>query len=61
VLVDSGKLEWAAHLRETGSTIAEVVEKTGIPRTSLYRHLPRRRVLAVTADGRPAAEQEPEP
>ena len=42
VLVDPGKLEWAAHLRETGSTIAEIIEKTGIPRTSLYRHLPPR-------------------
>ena len=42
VLVDSAKLEWAAHLRDSGSTIAEVVEKTGIPRTSLYRHLPPR-------------------
>ena len=42
VLIDSAKLEWATHLRDTGSTIAEIVEKTGIPRTSLYRHLPPR-------------------
>jgi DNA invertase Pin-like site-specific DNA recombinase len=53
VLVDPGKLEWAAHLRETGSTIAEIIEKTGIPRTSLYRHLPPRPDPAITADGGP--------
>lgn len=43
VVVDPAKLEWAANLRETGNTIAEIVAKTGIPRTSLYRHLPPRR------------------
>ena len=42
VVVDPAKLAWAAHLRETGNTIAEIVAKTGIPRTSLYRHLPPR-------------------
>jgi DNA invertase Pin-like site-specific DNA recombinase len=39
VLVSSAQIEWAAHLRENGHTIAEIVEKTRIPRTSLYRHL----------------------
>lgn len=42
VTVDSNKLAWAAHLRDEGHTIAEIVSKTGIPRTSLYRHLPPR-------------------
>jgi DNA invertase Pin-like site-specific DNA recombinase len=51
VLVDRDKLEYAAHLRDQGDTIAEIVTKTGIPRTSLYRHLPPRPVPAVTADG----------
>ncbi len=51
VLVDAGKLGYAAHLRDTGHTIAEIVTKTGIPRTSLYRHLPPRHPRAVTADG----------
>ena len=60
VLVDAGKLEWAAHLRETGSTIAEIIEKTGIPRTSLYRHLPPRREPAITADGGPAVDRDAE-
>ncbi|WJZ68353.1 recombinase family protein [Kocuria rosea] len=34
------KLAYAAHLRESGHTLAEIVAKTGITRTSLYRHLP---------------------
>jgi len=48
VLVDPAKVQWAAHLRESGHTIAEIVEKTGIPRTSLYRYLPPRPAPAVT-------------
>lgn len=51
VLVDAAKLEWAADLRDRGDTIAEIVTKTGIPRTSLYRHLPPRPEPAVTASG----------
>ena len=51
VLVDAAKLEWAAHLRDQGDTIAEIVNKTGIARTSLYRHLPPRPAPAVRADG----------
>lgn len=50
VTVDAAKLEWAQHLRESGCTIAEIVEKTGIPRTSLYRHLPARPAQGLTAD-----------
>lgn len=49
VTVDPGKIEWAAHLRDQGHTIAEIVEKTGIPRTSLYRHLPPRGSRGVAA------------
>jgi DNA invertase Pin-like site-specific DNA recombinase len=51
------KLDYAAHLRDSGQTIAEIVAKTGIPRTSLYRHLPPRAAPTVTADSR-AAETE---
>jgi len=51
VLVDPAKLAWAAHLRDTGHTIAEIVSRTGIPRTSLYRHLPPRPPEPVTAGG----------
>lgn len=41
-VVDPDKLAYAAHLRETGHTIGEIVSKSGIARTSLYRHLPPR-------------------
>jgi DNA invertase Pin-like site-specific DNA recombinase len=58
VLVDPTKLGWAVHLRDTGSPIAEIVKKTGIARTSLYRHLPPRPAPAVRADGSPAVERD---
>jgi DNA-binding transcriptional ArsR family regulator len=51
VLVDAAKLNYAAHLRDSGATIAEIVAKTGIPRSSLYRHLPPRAAPALTAGG----------
>lgn len=51
VVVDADKLDYAAHLRNSGSTIAEIVAKTGITRSSLYRHLPPRGAPAVTTDG----------
>ena len=51
VVVDPAKLAWAAHLRDTGHTIAEIVSMTGIARTSLYRHLPPRPPEPVTAGG----------
>ncbi len=35
--------------------IAEIVAKTGIPRTSVYRHLPPRPPEPVTAGELPAA------
>ena len=51
VVVDPTKLAYAAHLRDTGHTVAEIVAKTGIARTSLYRHLPPRPPEPVTAGG----------
>ena len=48
-VVDADKLAYAAHLRDTGHTIAEIVAKTGITRTTLYRHLPPRPPVSVTA------------
>jgi DNA invertase Pin-like site-specific DNA recombinase len=49
VIVDAGKIEWAAHLRDhDGLTVAQIVAKTGIPRTSLYRHLPPRATSPVS-------------
>ncbi len=49
------KLDYAAHLRAAGHTIAEIVTKTGIPPASLYRHLPPRPPEPVTAGELPAA------
>jgi DNA invertase Pin-like site-specific DNA recombinase len=57
VLIDTAKIEWAAHLRDRGHTIAEIVEKTGIARSSLYRHLPPRPAPALTAAGTPPDER----
>ncbi|WP_248761356.1 recombinase family protein [Pseudarthrobacter sp. SSS035] len=41
-VVDPGKLEHAALLRANGSSIREITTKTGLKRTTLYRHLPPR-------------------
>ena len=59
VLVDLAKLDYAAHLRDSGHTIAEIVTKTGIPRTSLYRHLPPRPAPPVTAADTTTAAETP--
>ena len=48
-VVGTDKLSYAEHLREHGHTMAEIVAKTGIARTSLYRHLPPRSPEPVTA------------
>jgi len=55
VRVDAAKLDYAAHLRAAGHTVAEIVTKTGIARTSLYRHLPPRPPDPVTAGELPVA------
>ena len=48
-VVDPDKLAWAVHLREAGDTIAQITTKTGITRTTLYRHLPPRPAEQLTA------------
>ncbi|WP_314036999.1 recombinase family protein [Dietzia sp. CH92] len=58
-VVDPDKLAYAEHLRDNGHTIAEIITKTGITRTTLYRHLPPRPEEPVTA--RPATTDRPEP
>jgi DNA invertase Pin-like site-specific DNA recombinase len=60
-VVDADKLAYAAHLRESGHTIAEIVAKTGITRTTLYRHLPPRAAEPVTAGPVTAADPDPDP
>ncbi len=47
-VVDPDKLAYAVNLREAGHSIAEIVSKTGITRTSLYRHLPPRPAPRLT-------------
>ncbi|MEX5271790.1 helix-turn-helix domain-containing protein [Kocuria sabuli] len=60
-VVDPDKLAYAAHLHESGHTITEIVAKTGITRTTLYRHLPPRAPEPVTAEPVTAAEPDPGP
>jgi DNA invertase Pin-like site-specific DNA recombinase len=60
-VLDADKLAYAAHLREQGDTIAEIVTKTGIARTSLYRHLPPRPVEALTVAPGPDRPAHPDP
>ena len=52
-VVDADQLAYAAHLRASGHTISQIVAKTGITRTSLYRHLPKREPEMLTASGSP--------
>ena len=49
-VVDPAKLRYAEHLRNEGYSMREIVEETGIARTSLYRHLPPRPVDTHTAE-----------
>ncbi|WP_458782321.1 recombinase family protein [Arthrobacter sp. D3-16] len=41
-VVDANKLQHAALLREKGFSMKEITSKTGLARTTLYRHLPPR-------------------
>jgi DNA invertase Pin-like site-specific DNA recombinase len=47
-VVDPDKLAYAAHLRDTGHSIADLVAKSGIACTSLYRYLLPRASAQVT-------------
>lgn len=60
LLIDHAKLGYAAHLRDSGDTIAEIVAKTGIARSSLYRHLPPRPAPTVTAAAGDPAGRRPD-
>ncbi len=48
-LLDPAVLAYAAHLRDAGDSMAQIVVKTGMTRSSLYRYLPPRQPVAVTA------------
>ncbi len=48
-LLDPAVLAYAAQLRDAGDSMAQIVAKTGMTRSSLYRYLPPRQPVAVTA------------
>lgn len=48
-VVDPDKLAYAEHLRGEGYSVGQIVAKTGITRSSLYRHLPPRPPQTLTA------------
>ncbi|BAH50600.1 recombinase family protein [Rhodococcus opacus] len=58
-VVTDAQLAYATQLRDGGATIAEITGKTGLTRSTLYRHLPPRPAQTLTADA--AAEQKPSP
>ena len=60
-VVDPHMLDYAIRLRDGGDSINEIVAKTGITRTTLYRHLPPRPPEPVTAGGTPPQERDAPP
>ncbi len=56
-VVSAHQLQHAEHLRQAGDTINQIVVKTGITRSSLYRHLPARPTEPVTAAGPAPADR----
>jgi len=48
-LLDPVVLAYAVHLRDAGDSMAQIVTKTGMTRSSLYRYLPARPPVAVMA------------
>jgi len=47
-LLDPAVLAYAAHLRDAGDSMAQIVAETGMTRSSLYRYLPPRRPPLLT-------------
>jgi len=48
-LLDPVVLVYAAHLRDAGHTMTQIVAETGMTRSTLYRYLPPRPPPLVTA------------
>ncbi len=48
-VVSDELLQYAQHLRDSGYSIGDIITKTGISRTTLYRHLPPRPPDLLTA------------
>ncbi|MFZ2177961.1 MAG: recombinase family protein [Rhodococcus sp. (in: high G+C Gram-positive bacteria)] len=55
-VVTDAQLAYATSLRDGGATIPEIVAKTGLTRSTLYRHLPPRPAEALTAAPDPIEE-----
>lgn len=57
-VVDPKKLAYAVHLRDVdGVSMSEIVERTGLSRATLYRHMPARPEPVPTASGTAPAER----
>lgn len=61
-VVTDAQLAYATQLRDGGATISEITDKTGLTRSTLYRHLPSRppKTLAVdtaTAEEKPRSQR----
>ncbi|PTR38982.1 resolvase-like protein [Rhodococcus sp. OK611] len=54
----AAQLAYAAQLRDAGATVAEITAKTGLTRSTLYRHLPPRAPETVTADAASPGERD---
>ncbi len=54
-LLHPAVLAYAEHLRDAGDSMAQIVVKTGMTRSSLYRYPPPRPPVAVTAASHPDA------
>ncbi|MCK0093579.1 recombinase family protein [Rhodococcus sp. F64268] len=52
-VVSESQIAHAIQLRDGGATVAEIVAKTGLTRSTLYRHLPARPAQPVTAADSP--------
>ncbi len=59
-VVNESQIAHAAQLRDAGATVAEITAKTGLTRSTLYRHLPSRPSEPVTVAPAPAAPEEDE-
>lgn len=49
-VVTESHIAYAVELRDAGATVAEIVAKTGLTRSTLYRHLPPRPSEQPTVD-----------
>ncbi|MEE2061204.1 helix-turn-helix domain-containing protein [Rhodococcus artemisiae] len=56
-MVTDAQLAYATQLRDGGDTIAEITDKTGLTRSTLYRHLPTRPAETLTAETITAEEK----